>query len=359
MSSQIWDSPLRIRKTLLKNRIVFPPVTTNWANPDGTISNKMVEHYSTLARGGCGMIVVEGTAISPEGKGTSNSLCLYDKNHLQGLELLAKTIKENNCFVSLQLNHAGGQANPNFTNHEPLSPSGVICNSTGFNSRPMSSLEIKEIRNGFISASKSAYDLGFDAVEFHLAHGYLLHEFLSAHTNKRQDEYGGSLVKRMKLILEIIDGTKKESPNLILGVRISGEDYIHDGINKKINEEILPIIEEREVDYFSVTAGVYDTSKFKHEAMGRGDFFKYSQYVKEIVTKPVIGVGKVLDLNSAERHLFQKECDLVAMGRAHIADPEIVRKTKANLEIDNCIQCDECSYLKFGRSKLFCPTRGI
>ncbi len=359
MNNKLWDTPVIIGSNKLRNRIVFSPIGTGWSNLDGTVSAEVLRWYEEIARGGCGMIVVEGTAISPEGKGCKRNLSLYDEKHLPGLKLVAKKIKDNNCFASIQLLHAGGQANPEFTGYEPLSPSDISSEhtGTGYSSREMFSSEIDEIRKKYIRASKLASQAGFQAIELHLAHGYLLHQFLSEHTNKRKDEYGGNLENRVRLILEIIKGIKEELPEIILGARVSGKDYLEDGINYEINKSILPLLEQAGLEYFSVSAGTYETSKLKHQAMMKGEFFDYAKGIKQIIKKPVIGVGKILDLDAAERHLRNNDCDMVAIGRGLIADPMMIIKTKTGESFNKCTDCGQCRYLALGKESLTCPFR--
>ena len=336
---KLWEEPISIGRYTVKNRIVFPPITGNWANIDGTVSNKIEEYYIRLANGGCGMIIVEGTAISLEGKGVKYSLCLNEEKQIYGLKIISNVLQNNNCFSSIQLMHAGEQANPEFTGYD------VVCVSD------MSIREIEVIKNAFIDAAVRAYIAGFKAIELHLAHGYLLHEFLSARYNKRTDEYGYST----KLITEIITGIKERVPKLVIGARISGEDYTKDGINHNLNKKILPILELYGIEYFNVSAGTYETSNLKHKAMKEGKFFDYSHKIKEIVSKPVICGGKILDLDMAEEHLENEDCDMVYIGRGLLADPMMVFKTTINQPINRCNECDRCRYLKFGREDLYCP----
>jgi 2,4-dienoyl-CoA reductase-like NADH-dependent reductase (Old Yellow Enzyme family) len=350
----IWNTPIYIGRYKVKNRIAFPPISGNWAASDGSVTDRILNFYRRVAKGGCGMVIVSGTAISPEGKGTDRSLCLDDAKNMDSFEKLSKLIKENNCFVSIQLMHVGGQGNPNFTGYTPVSPSGIKCMATGYLSREISLDEIGRIRRQFINSSSLAYRAGFQAIELHVAHGYLLHEFLSPHTNKRRDNYGGSVFNRVRLILEIIGGVRKGAPGLLIGVRVSAEDYLRDGINPEINRLYLPFLEEAGVDYFSITAGIYETSLKKHEAMRCGDFFRYSREIKSIVTKPVIGVGKILDLESAEKHLLNGDCDMVAIGRGLVADPFMIEKAKKGEQFSRCIECEECQYLRLGRKEMSC-----
>jgi 2,4-dienoyl-CoA reductase-like NADH-dependent reductase (Old Yellow Enzyme family) len=354
-----WDSPVIIGDKQVKNRIVFPPVSGNWADPNGFITQKILDFYTTVAEGGCGMVVVAGTAISSEAKGTDHAPILCEEKHLAGFSSLAERIRKKDCFASLQLMHVGGQGNPDFTSFYPVSPSGVKCETTGITPKILTTDQIKDIRDKFIASALLARRAGFNAVELHLAHGYLLHEFLSEYHNRRTDEYGGSFENRLHLVMDIIAGIREKIPDMIIGARISGEDYIDKGINEKVNRRLLPLLEQASVKYFSVTAGIYDTSKFKHEAMKRGDFFIYSRNIKLIVKSVVIGVGKILDLDSAEKHIKNNNCDMVAMGRALIADPMMIYKQKNNQKINRCIECDQCMYLRQGEKYMVCPVSRI
>ncbi len=351
----IWEKPIDIAGRKVKNRIVFPPISGNWASPEGAVNERILEFYRDIAQGGAGMIVVSGTAVSPEGKGSDRSLCLFDRSHLPGFKSLAEVIKREGVFASLQIMHSGGQGNPNFTGCAPVSPSGGACKATGFLSRPLHKEEILEIRRRFIESAALTAKAGFDAVELHIAHGYLLHEFLSRHNNRREDEYGGSAFNRLRLILEIIEGIKREAPGLIIGARVSGEDYLPDGICYDVNRLYLPILEEAGVQYFSVTAGVYETSALKHEAMAEGEFFDYARGIKSMVSQPVIGVGKILDLEAAEERLARGDSDIVAIGRGLVADPFMIAKIRRGEPINRCTECGECQYLKGGRSEMTCP----
>src|SRR3989338_3200694 len=125
MFNVLWNTPISVGSVLIKNRIEFPPLSGNWANEDGSVSKKIIRFYQNISQGGVGMVVVGGTAISRDSKGSDRSLCLYDESHLYGFELLANTIKQHNCLTLIQLMHVGGQGNPVFTSHIPISPSGL------------------------------------------------------------------------------------------------------------------------------------------------------------------------------------------------------------------------------------------
>jgi 2,4-dienoyl-CoA reductase-like NADH-dependent reductase (Old Yellow Enzyme family) len=254
--------------------------------------------------------------------------------------------------------HVGGQGNPLFTGHRPKGPSRYFCKATGFESDELTHDEIKSLRDQFIHSAIMAEQAGFHAVELHLAHGYLLHQFLSSYTNKRKDAYGGSVINRFRLVKEIISGIKEKAPGLIIGTRISGEDYVPDGINQEENKMFIPKLEESGVAYFSVTAGIYDTSARKHESMNRGEFFGYARGIKQITHLPVIGAGKILEMESAERQLIEENCDIVAIGRGLIADPSMPDKATNGVAYQRCTECGRCQFLKHGEKELACPLRG-
>lgn len=355
----IWNSPISMGGVLIKNRIAFPPLSGNWAKHDGSVSKKIIKFYEDISKGGVGMIVVAGTAVSREGKGSVRSLCLYQEDHLSGFEQLASTILKYDCLALIQLMHVGGQGNPNFTGHIPVSPSGLKSKATGFETKKLSEEEIIKIRDSFIDSALLAKKAGFNGVELHLAHGYLLHEFISRYSNKRKDKYGGKIENRLRLILEIISGIRSKAPELIIGVRVSCEDYLDNGINKEISKEYLPILEDAGVIYFSVTAGTYETSRLKHEAMEMGKFFDYSRMIKDIVKMPVIGVGKILNLDMAEEHLKTGKCDIVAVGRGLIADPKMINKVLKGEDFNICTECGECQYLRYEKTELKCPLNRV
>lgn len=353
----LWQEKLTINNYILKNRIVFPPISPNWAEEDGSISDELLDFYKNIAKGGCSMIIVCGTAISHSAKGIKYSTVLQSDHHINSFTKLSEIIKENNCLPIIQLMHVGGQGNPLFNDSTPVAPSTFFCEATNCTAKELTLNEIKKIEYDFIHSSKLAYNCGFEGVELHIAHGYLLHEFVSEHFNKRKDEYGQDLNGRLKIVTNIIQNIKKEFPNKILGIRISAEDYIDDGLNIEKNSQIIPILEKLKIDYISITAGIYKTSKEKHEALNQQKFFEYAQNIKKITNLPIISVGKVLNLENAENFLRNKSCDLIAMGRAMVADPFIINKYYTNEKVIGCIECNVCSYLRRKKTYMTCSQR--
>ena len=347
--------PFKLGKKKLKNKIVFLPLSLNWAENDGCLSNRWYSFYERIAQGGCGMVVISGTAVSPEGKGSSHSLGLWDNKHVSVLKRLTNMLNLHNCYSSIQLMHVGGQGNPKFIHTEPVAPSRYFCKATGFQARELSVLEIKSIQNDFVDAACRAHKAGFCAVELHLAHGYLLHQFISPYFNKRTDQYSVNRKHGLQLIDDIISEIKVRVPEVTIGVRLSGEDFVDGGINVQANNFIVPLLESLGVGYISVTAGIYDSGTEKHKAMQTGMFFQYAKDIKKMTSAPVIGAGKVFSLQQADNYLCDETCDLVGIGRAMVADPALVRKSLNGGSFNKCTECGNCQYLRFGKSEVNCP----
>lgn len=354
-----WSTPISISKLTSRNRIAFPPISGNWAAPDGSVTEKIVEFYHRIAAGGCGMVVVGSVSVSNAGKGSSRALVFCNRDQLPGYAQIASAITEEGAIPVLQIMHVGGQGNPEFTDCESVSPSGGFCKATGHSSRPLTADEIADVQQQFLATAQLAAEAGFMAIELHLAHGYLLHEFLSPHANTRNDRYGGSMANRLRLVCDILNDIRRELPELIVGARISAEDYLADGLSLAKNRLLLPLLENAGVSYFSVTAGTYETSANKHAAMADGEFMRYAREVKKNVSVPVIGVGKILTVSEAEQNLLADNCDLVAMGRALVADPDTVKKSISGKVQNLCSECDRCRYLRYGLPCLKCPVSGV
>ena len=353
----LWETPLRIGREHVANRIVFPALSPNWADAHGRSTAALEYFYDSVARGGAGMVVVAGTAVSPEGLGSDRTLRLYAEEHRPGLRRLLGLVREQGCLAAIQLMHAGGQANPDVIGMSPLSPSGVSCRALGNHPLAMGAPDIGRVRGQFVQAALWAHEDGAQAVELHLAHGYLLHEFLSPRSNLRTDAYGGSAANRLRLALEIIQAIREAAPGLVIGVRITGEDYLDGGLHTADVVPIAKALERGGVEYCSVTAGVYDAGPVKHQAMAAGKFFDYAKTIREAVSIPVIGVGRVGDIPTAEARLASGTCDLVAIGRGLVADPDMVRRARRGEEPVRCLDCGRCMYLRQGYPNLDCPLR--
>jgi len=356
-TASLWDTPLAVGADRVANRIVFPALSPNWADAEGRGTPALEYFYDSVARGGPGMVIIAGTAVSPEGRGSDRTLCLYEAAHRPGLSRLLALVRAQGCLAAIQLMHAGGQANPAVTGLSPLSPSGIPCQALGNRPLAMTAEDIGRVRDRFVQAALWAQADGAQAVELHLAHGYLLHEFLSPRTNRRTDAYGGSPENRRRLVTEIITAIREAAPRLVVGARITGEDFLDGGLHTEDAARLAGALARSGLDYCSVTAGVYDAGPVKHQAMAAGRFFDYARTIRQAVSIPVIGVGRIGDIPAAESRLAAGACDLVAIGRGLVADPDMLRRFRRGETPVRCLECGRCMYLRQGYPDLDCPLR--
>nr|MDO8082863.1 NAD(P)/FAD-dependent oxidoreductase [Candidatus Freyarchaeota archaeon] len=331
----------------LRNRLVMPPMGTNFAAEDGSVTQRSIDYYRERARGGVGFVIVEGAYVHPLGKGSNFQMSLTNDDKIPGLRKLAKAIQAEGAKVAIQLFHAGRQASSMILGTQPVSASNVPCQLVRETPRSLKIGEIKETIDAFGEAAGRVEDAGFDAVEIHAAHGYLINQFLSPLTNLRRDRYGVDFEGRSRFLLEIIqkigEVVGEEFPIIC---RMNGNDYFEGGITLPEAKRIAEMVEEEGVDAIHVSGGIYDSENGEATApmwIPRGFMVPLAQGIKKVVNIPVIAVGRINDVKLAEEIVKKGQADLVSMGRALITDPELPRKAMENRleEIRPCIACNE------------------
>jgi len=337
----------------VQNRIVMPPMTANFAGVTGAVTRRLIDYYLERARGGVGLIIVEATCIdSPIGKlDDALQLCIDHDKFMAGLNDLSEAVHEYDVKASLQLHHAGRQTNLVTTEgRQPVSASEVYCTATNVKPRALTIREIEEIVEKYAQAARRAKIAGFDAVEMHAAHGYLIEQFLSTATNKRTDRYGGDLNGRMKFALEILERTRElVGRDFPIMFRLSGDEYLESGLTLNDTKVIAIGLEKAGVDCLDISAGTYDSPQRGHStqpmAIPRGFMVHLAKGIKEVVDVPVITVGRINDPTLAEEIIRDGKADLVAMGRALFADPCLPRKAAEGRldDINMCIACMRCT----------------
>lgn len=354
--------PIEIGQMKLKNRIVCPPMVRNYGTEEGFVTQQGLDHYEALAKGGVGLIIVETTCIeSPRGKTFDYGLALDDNRFVVGFKKLSRVIQRHGTKVGVQLVHAGSKANPSITHMQPVGPSALP--SQGFSAvRELTPAEIKDIIVKFGKAAERAKRAGLDGVEIHGAHMYLLSQFLSPATNKRKDSYGGSLENRARFLLEVLVAVKesvgKEFP---VWARINGQEFgIENGLSIEEAQSVAVMLEKAGADAIHVSAwGAGDYIGYGGGVMydPPGNLMHLAEAVKKVVNIPVIAVGKI-NLELAEEILREGKADLVAMGRALLADPDLPKKAAEERfeDIRPCIWCRTCGdiYLQVKRSGIRC-----
>ena len=312
---------------------------------DGAINDRIINFYIERAKGGVGLIVVGGCYPEMNGKVWKSIIGLDKDEFIPGLKRLTDAIHRYDVRVAAQLLHAGRSASSFFTKMQPVAPSAVTYRSIKQEPRALTIPEIKTVIDNYVSATLRAKKAGFDAVELHGGMGYLINQFLSKATNKRNDEYGGSLENRVRfareMILAIKETVGKDYPIIF---RMSGDDFVEEGLKIGESVEIAKIIEQSGADAFNVSPGWHE-SKIPIMLMSipRMAYTFLSERVKSQVKVPVIASVRINTLKLAEEILDNEQADLVSIGRPLIVDPELPTKYKNGHldDIRTCIACNQ------------------
>ena len=340
--------PCNIGKLQLKNRVVMPPMGNNFGAEDGSVTLQQIDYYNERALGGPGLIMTEMVSVdSPMGQRGIRQLRIDDDRFIPGLSRLAIQVHDSGGKMALQLCHAGLLAASNNFVLQPVAPSPVEYYGKKV-TEGLSKEEIKDIINHFIRGALRAKDAGFDGVEVHAAHSYLLAHFLSPYFNRRGDEYGGSVRNRAKILLEIIGGIRNAvGEDYPVWCRINGMEYgLEGGLTIDEAREIARMAEAAGSAAIHVTGGAYGTySGYNRAGMGQpeGNLSELAGAIKKTVKIPVIAVGRI-NLQLAEKLLQESKADLIAIGRAQIADPQLIKKAASGNfdDIRPCISCNVC-----------------
>ncbi|WP_338537594.1 NAD(P)/FAD-dependent oxidoreductase [Janibacter terrae] len=353
--------PGRIGRLELRNRVVKSPQATATANPDGTVTQRTVDHYRRLGEGGCGLVMLEYTYVDDDAsKAIHNQIGLSRREHVAGLGWLADVVHSTGAKVGIQLAHGGRQK---FLGTRPLKSASTSSWSEveaveGNVPVPMTVVEIHQLVRDFGVAARRAYEARLDLVEVHAGHGYLLTNFLSPHTNDRTDRYGGSFENRSRILLEVVDEIRRSVPrDFPLSIRLSVVDYEPDGITIEETVELCRLLQEHGVDVVHASGGHHATMEWEVSPwyMPRAPHRWGWEQIKQAVSIPVIASGSLVAPSVADEILESGGADFVSLGRAMLADPDWTAKalTGRSAEITPCIRCnDGCLHrgLNVGRS---------
>lgn len=337
-------SPTKIGNLQLKNRMVMPPMETNYAYGDGSVTDRLVAYHEERARGGVGLIIVEASYVHITGKGFKNGLGIYSDRLIPGLRRLVEAVHAHGAKIAIQLFHGGRQAHSEYTGQPLLAPSPIPDPTVGETPKELSKDEINMLVKAFAEAARRAKTAGFDAIELHGAHGYLLDEFLSPFSNKRTDEYGGSLENRMRFPLEVVRAVRQAvGPEFPIIYRMSADEKVPGGLTLDETKVVARRLEQEGVNALHVSAGVYASAQWVIQPMylPRGCLVDLAQGIKSVVKIPVIAVGRINDPEVAEDILKAGKADLISFGRGLLTDPEMPKKViEGRLdEIRHCIAC--------------------
>ncbi|HUX12179.1 MAG TPA: NADH:flavin oxidoreductase [Spirochaetia bacterium] len=320
--------PLDIRGLGLKNRIVMPPMATRSALPDGTVSDGMLSNYNEKSRGGClGLVIIEHGAVTPNGVASVGQLSVAGDDVIPSLRKLVETIHANGCAVVMQISHAGAFAPSEITGERAVAPSSVpelyekLGNPSVGKLRVLDPVDIARVILAFGEAGRRAKAAGFDGVEIHAAHGYLLSQFFSPLSNRRTDEYGGSLEGRMRLHLQIIHTVRASVGDMFpVLLRLGASDFIKGGATIEDGVAAAVACVGAGADLIDVSGGLRGYSV--PELTGEGYFSGLSEKIKLAVPVPVMVTGGIATPQAADNLVATGKADLVGVGRALLRDPQ-------------------------------------
>jgi 2,4-dienoyl-CoA reductase-like NADH-dependent reductase (Old Yellow Enzyme family)/thioredoxin reductase len=340
-------SPVTINGMTLKNRAVMPAMGTGYGNADGTVGDRLVAYLARRAKGGTGLIITEVCAVDPRGKGFPNEIGAWSDAFIPGLSGLTEAIHREGGKIALQLHHAGRETFEQAAGGIPEAPSAIPSVILGQPCEAMSRERIAAVIEAFARAAARARKAGFDAVEIHGAHGYLLNQFLSPFSNQREDEYGGAEENRSRFVLETLSAVRKAvGPDFPVIIRISADELIRGGYDLAFMQRLAPRLVAAAVDAIHCSVGVFSTpGTMSIASMDTAPGFNLfrARAIKEVVAVPVIGVGRINDPELAEKALAAGDADLISFGRQHLTDPDFIAKTEAGDfgEIRRCVACNQ------------------
>lgn len=318
-------SPLKLSKNCtLQNRVVIPAMASETANTEGFVTVATLQHYSRLASAGAGLIYAEYTYVHNSGRSEGNQLSASSDLHVEGLSKISKIIKASNAFAGLQLTHAGAKTSRDLTDGRLMGPSNLsvpVKGKTLEAPTPMTKEEIEIWIDSFAQAARRAAEAGFDIVELHSAHGYGLNQWISPLTNKREDEYGGTLLNRLRLLTQIINRIQNENPSMLISVRIPGQDHLEGGLSISEGIQISKYLESIGVNIINVSSGIGGWRR-PQDRSGEGYLVPEAVQIQKNLSVPVIGVGGIESKKYIDEIISDGSLMLAAVGRAILKNPQ-------------------------------------
>lgn len=327
---------LQIKSIKVKNRICVPPMVTLFSVKDsGIVGEKTVEYYRTIAKGGAGLIIQEATCVNMDGRLMHNQLGIWHNQQIKGLKTIVNAVHEEECHIFIQIHHAGVVG----ISKEPMCPSDYKYKNSQGNEiagYEMTILDIQSIQADFIEAGRRAYEAGYDGVELHGCHNYLISQFLNSRVNKRADDYG---VQPEKFVIEIIDKIREVTSNdFVIGVRLGGfEPTLGDGINH------AKILEKHGVDFLDISYGFQlEHEPYVPEGYPFADIIYAAKKIKEAVSIPVFAANGITSPEMAEAILQETKVDMIDIGRGFLVNSNWGNDAKYGKDTGKCLHCSAC-----------------
>lgn len=337
--------PLTIKRTTIKNRIAMTPMGTNYGETSGEMSSRHMNYYTLRAKGGTGLIILENANVEyPVGSNGTSQIRIDHDSFMPRFYQLVETLHKSGTTVAIQINHAGASASSARTGMQTVSSSNIPTKAGGEIPRPMTREEILHTVRKYGEAARRARDIGFDAIEIHCGHSYLMSQFISPYYNKRTDEFGGSVENRLRFPRMVLEEVRKQvGPWFPIIVRISAEERVEGGNTLEDTLEYLEYLDEF-VDLYDVSCGLNPSLQYQIDSNFLEDGWRsyMARAVKDKFGKPVMNAGNYRDPEVVEKILESGDVDIVGMGRGLIAEPDWVNKVENCQEelLRKCISCN-------------------
>ncbi len=333
----------------IKNRIVRSATYEKRADIDGFVTDSIIEFYTELVKGGVGLIITGNALVHVTGRSVQSMLCIHNDHYIEKLKLLTGAVHALGGKIFIQLVHGGRQCFPSLLGGQtPIAPSAVYDPSTKITPREISNEEIWEIIEAFGESARRAVEAGFDGIQIHGAHGYLVNEFLSPHTNRRKDYWGGDDETRFHFLEEIYESMRKEIGYTVpIIIKMNADDYVEKGLSPYDSLKIAVRLQGLGMNAIEVSGGMYEAGnktvqlnilKPEQEAY----FREHGSLFKKELNIPIILVGGIRSRAVAEDILQSKDADLIALSRPLIREPDLPDKFKQGKERADCISCNGC-----------------
>jgi len=341
--------PIEIRGIKLRNRFIRSATNESLAGEKGEVTDRLLNFYKPLAKGGIGLIIPGYSYILPEGQSSFRQSGIYDDFFIDGYRKLVNVIKSDEAKTFLQIVHGGHQSNPELTGLPVWSPSIIKSRITNKYEREMDDEKIQEVINSFIQGALRAKAAGFDGVQLHIAHGFLLSNFISPYTNRRKDKWGGSTQNRCRIIKEIIEGIKSECDlDFPIAIKLNCEDGVSGGMDLSEGVRVAVEISKCGIDLIEVSGGIREAAGFAVRPNITSEdkeayFSESARLVKQATGKPVALVGGIRSIKIINHLLENNICDLISMSRPFIREPDLLNRFKnKEKNVADCISCNNC-----------------
>lgn len=351
--------PIRINNTIVKNRLVVSPMVVCYVKENGEATERYIAYHENKAKGGWGLIITEDYVVGQKVGGFKTLPGLWEDSQISSHQELTRRVHQHGAKILAQIYHAGRETGFEITGQVPVGPSPIKEPTMPDIPRELTVEDILIIVEQFGDCALRAKKAGFDGVEVHGAHGYLINAFTSGFSNKRTDEYGGTIVNRARFATEIIKNIReKTGDDFVISYRMSTVEYVPGGITIEEAKVIAKLVENAGANMIHCSQGLYVTTEhiIAPGVTGRANYIQNTKAIKDTVNIPVIAVGRINDPLIAENIVNEGKADMIAMGRASLADPDFPNKTMAE-RYDDIIRCIGCNQGCIGENNRANPVR--